>query len=159
MKQEQLECKSIEGPRKLERSSCFACSPSNSRGLKLDFRVDEGGKMAAQWLPNADFEGFRGIAHGGIVSTVLDEAMAKAVAATGADALTAEMRVRFRHEVSTAIPVLVQGWIVDVLNAGGAGVGGCARVAVGGNGGGCISGAAVSGGGLRVLAAKQGERK
>jgi acyl-coenzyme A thioesterase PaaI-like protein len=67
--------------------------------------------MAAQWLPNADFEGFRGIAHGGIVSTVLDEAMAKAVAATGADALTAEMRVRFRHEVSTAIPVLVQGWI------------------------------------------------
>lgn len=111
MQQQQVESNSIERQRKLERSSCFACSPSNLRGLQLDFHLDESGKMAAQWIPNADFEGFLGIAHGGIVSTVLDEAMAKAVAATGADALTAEMRVRFRHEVSTAIPVLVQGWI------------------------------------------------
>jgi len=39
--------------------------------------------------------------------------MAKAVAATGADALTAEMRVRYRQQVSTGIPVLVQGWIED----------------------------------------------
>jgi len=109
--QEQIECETIEGPRKLERVSCFACSPSNSRGLHLDFHLDESGKMAAQWIPEAELEGFRGIAHGGIVSTVLDEAMAKAVAATGIDALTAEMRVRFRQEVSTAVPVLVRGWI------------------------------------------------
>jgi acyl-coenzyme A thioesterase PaaI-like protein len=109
--QEQVECDLIERPRKLERSCCFACSPSNPRGLQLEFHEDESGKMVAQWVPNEDFEGFHGIAHGGIVSTVLDEAMAKTVAATGADALTAEMRVRFRQQVSTGIPVLVQGWI------------------------------------------------
>ncbi len=111
MPQEQLEYEPAERSRKLERSSCFACSPTNSRGLQLDFHLDESGKMAAQWIPNEDLEGFRGIAHGGIVSTVLDEAMAKAVAATGADALTAEMSVRYRHQVSTAVPVLVRGWI------------------------------------------------
>ena len=113
MPQEQTECESTERPRKLERFSCFACSPDNSRGLHLDFHKDECGTMTAQWIPSADLEGFRGIAHGGIVSTVLDEAMAKAVAATGADALTAEMRVRYRREVSTGVSVFVQGWIED----------------------------------------------
>ena len=109
--QAQVECESIERPRKLERSCCFGCCPENPRGLKLDFREDESGKMAAQWLPEEDFEGFLGRAHGGIVGAVLDEAMAKAVAATGADALTAEMRVRYRKEVPTGVPVLVRGWI------------------------------------------------
>jgi len=79
--------------------------------MQLDFHENEDGSMAAQWVPDEDFEGFRGITHGGIVSTVLDEAMAKVVAATGADAMTAELRVRFRHEVSTGIPVVVRGWI------------------------------------------------
>ena len=111
MQSEQNVCESMERPRKLERSSCFACDPRNARGLHLDFHETEGGRMAAQWLPDQELEGFRGIAHGGIVSTVLDEAMAKAVAATGIDALTAEMRVRFRREVSTAVPVLVEGWV------------------------------------------------
>lgn len=107
----QADNESTAGPRKLARSSCFACNPHNPRGLQLEFKEAEDGGMAAQWIPNEDFEGFRGIAHGGIVSTVLDEAMAKAVAATGVNALTAEMRVRFRHEVCTAVPVLARGWI------------------------------------------------
>lgn len=111
MPPEQDAVESIAGPRKLARSPCFASSPSNPRGLPLDFQERESGVMAAQWIPHEDFEGFLGIAHRGIVSTVLDEAMAKAVAATGVDALTAEMRVCFRREVSTAVPVLVRGWI------------------------------------------------
>ena len=45
------------------------------------------------------------------MSTVLDEAMAKVVDATGAEALTAELRVRFRRQVSSGIPVRVRGWI------------------------------------------------
>ncbi len=38
--------------------------------------------------------------HGGIISTVLDEAMSKAVAAMNYEALTGELRVRFRHHVT-----------------------------------------------------------
>ena len=111
MRPERDVCESTAGPQKLEVSSCFACSPCNPRGMQLDFHENEDGSMAAQWVPDEDFEGFRGITHGGIVSTVLDEAMAKVVAATGADAMTAELRVRVRHEVSTGIPVVVRGWI------------------------------------------------
>lgn len=68
--------------------------------------------MTAQWKPDAAFEGFRGIVHGGVVSTVLDEAMSKAVSATGAEALTAELRVRFRHRVATGGNFRIRGWIV-----------------------------------------------
>jgi acyl-coenzyme A thioesterase PaaI-like protein len=68
--------------------------------------------MTATWTPNPAWEGFRGIVHGGVVSTVLDEAMSKAVAATGSEALTAELRVRFRRHVTSGDVFLIRGWIV-----------------------------------------------
>lgn len=67
--------------------------------------------MTTEWLPDSDLEGFSGITHGGVISTVLDEAMSKVVAAAGVEALTAELRVRFRHHVSTGVSVRVRGWI------------------------------------------------
>ena len=65
----------------------------------------------ATWTPAPVWEGFRGIVHGGVVSTVLDEAMSKAVAATGREALTAELRVRFRRHVTSGEAFLIRGWI------------------------------------------------
>jgi acyl-coenzyme A thioesterase PaaI-like protein len=97
--------------RKLESSNCFACSPGNARGLKLNFQQTADGAMIADWVPEMDFEGYQGIVHGGIVSTVLDEAMAKVVDATGIDALTAELRVRFRKQVQSGSSAQVMGWI------------------------------------------------
>jgi acyl-coenzyme A thioesterase PaaI-like protein len=93
------------------QSSCFACGSDNSRGLRLHFQRNEDGEMAAEWIPESELEGFRGIVHGGIVSTVLDEAMSKAVAATGEKALTAELRVRFRQQVPSGCIAQVRGWI------------------------------------------------
>ncbi|MGB7984100.1 MAG: PaaI family thioesterase [Terracidiphilus sp.] len=93
------------------QSSCFACGPENSRGLHLNFQSNEAGEMAAEWIPESELEGFQGIVHGGIVSTVLDEAMSKAVAETGEKALTAELRVRFRQQVPSGCIAQVRGWI------------------------------------------------
>lgn len=97
--------------RTLEPHNCFACSPDNARGLRLEFQQSEDGAMAAEWVPEADLEGYRGIVHGGLVSTVLDEAMAKVAAANGFESLTAELRVRFRRQVRSGAPVQVRGWI------------------------------------------------
>lgn len=69
--------------------------------------------MAATWVPTPVWEGFRGIIHGGVVSAVLDEAMSKAVAGTGTEALTAELQVRFRRHVTSGSVFYVQGWIVS----------------------------------------------
>ena len=93
------------------QSSCFACGPDNSRGLRLHFQGNEAGEMVAEWIPESELEGFQGIVHGGIVSTVLDEAMSKVVAESGVKALTAELRVRFRQHVPSGEMICVRGWI------------------------------------------------
>lgn len=92
-------------------SSCFACGTDNPRGLRLLFELHEDKGMMAQWIPDTDLEGYHGIVHGGIVSTVLDEAMAKIVAAKEGKALTAEIRVRFRRQVPSGQVVHIRGWI------------------------------------------------
>jgi len=94
-------------------SSCYVCGRENPRGLHLFFELGERGEMSATWIPDSTLEGFEGIVHGGIVSTVLDESMAKTVAATGAEALTAELRVRFRHRAIAGNPLRVCGWVTD----------------------------------------------
>jgi acyl-coenzyme A thioesterase PaaI-like protein len=94
------------------QSACFVCGQDNPHGLRLPFQRQDGGEITATWTPDPAWEGFRGIVHGGVVSTVLDEAMSKAVAATGSQALTAELRVRFRRHVASGGVFLVRGWIV-----------------------------------------------
>jgi len=109
-----LQSSESESVRPLERqadSLCFGCGPDKRRGLRLNFAMDNSSAMAAEWIPDSDLEGFRGVTHGGLVSTALDESMAKVVAATGIQALTAELKVRFRQQVSTGVRVCVRGWI------------------------------------------------
>lgn len=94
-------------------SRCFVCGRDNARGLQIQYSSDTAGAIEADWTPAAALEGFHGIIHGGIVATVLDEAMSKAVAATKCEALTGELRVRYRHHVATGEILHVRGWIVN----------------------------------------------
>ena len=94
------------------QSACFVCGQDNPAGLKIPFQCQTNGDITAAWTPGSSWEGFRGIVHGGVVSTVLDEAMSKAVAATGSEALTAELRSRFRLPVKSGVPFFIRGWIV-----------------------------------------------
>jgi uncharacterized protein (TIGR00369 family) len=105
-----------ELPRALQaraQSACFACGQENPRGLQIRFQRQDDGAMTATWAPSSAWEGFRGIIHGGVVSTVLDEAMSKAIAATGTEALTAELRVRFRRHVTASSVYFVRGRVVE----------------------------------------------
>ena len=94
------------------QSTCFACRTDNPRVLQLKFRVAPEGTATARVSLGAEWEGFQGIVHGGMVTTLLDEAMAKAVAATGCKAMTAELRVRFRQYAETGEQLQVRGWVV-----------------------------------------------
>jgi len=95
------------------QSACVVCGQNNPHGLQIRFRREDNGEITAAWTPSSAWEGFSGIVHGGIVGTVLDEAMSKAVAATGTEALTAELRVRFRHPVDAGKLFSIRGWIVS----------------------------------------------
>lgn len=55
------------------------------------------------------YQGWRGIAHGGIVMALLDEAMAHAAGFAGHRGVTAMVNVRFRRPVPLEQPIDVRG--------------------------------------------------
>jgi uncharacterized protein (TIGR00369 family) len=65
----------------------------------------------ALFVPGLEHQGFDGVVHGGILSTLLDEAMAWATAAAGIWALTAEMHVRFRRPVRVGERIIVSAQV------------------------------------------------
>jgi acyl-coenzyme A thioesterase PaaI-like protein len=80
--------------------------------LKLQFHVNGYGSVIADWTPSNIWEGFQGIIHGGIVSTVLDEAMSKAVAAAAKPAFTCHLEVWLHRPVAPGELLVVRGWVV-----------------------------------------------
>ncbi len=78
-----------------EDNYCFACGPANPIGLHLRFSYGED-SAEAHFTPNQEHEGYPGLMHGGLVATLLDEAMAHAAIAAHGPAVTGELRVRLR---------------------------------------------------------------
>ena len=75
---------------------CFACGKSNPFGLKLEFDR-EGDEYVTYFTAQKRHQGYVGIVHGGIVSTILDEVMARYVHVLGHSAVTGEMTLRFKR--------------------------------------------------------------
>jgi acyl-coenzyme A thioesterase PaaI-like protein len=94
-------------------TTCFACGRDNPFGLQVSYQIVKPGTVHAEWRPEHQYSGFGGIVHGGIVSTALDEAMAKAIVSTDAQGLTCELKVRFHHSVHPGDELRVDGWIVE----------------------------------------------
>jgi acyl-coenzyme A thioesterase PaaI-like protein len=86
---------------------CFACGEPRAAGLGLVFRVLPDGGVATDWLCPAEFQGFDGILHGGLIATLVDSAMVHALFARGVVARTAELSVRYRHPVRAGHPAHV----------------------------------------------------
>jgi acyl-coenzyme A thioesterase PaaI-like protein len=96
----------------LLNSACVVCGAENPSGLRLSFRCSPE-EVTAEWTPTGAWESFQGVIHGGIIATVLDEAMSKAIVARQFEALTAELRVRFRRQVSPGDALRVRAWVVE----------------------------------------------
>jgi len=81
---------------------CFACSPVNPIGLRLEFQMD-GDVCRTIFCAGERHQGWSGYMHGGLIATLLDEVMAQLLWQKDIWAMTAEMTTRF----SLAVPV---GW-------------------------------------------------
>lgn len=76
---------------------CFGCSSENPRGLGLVFRRTED-RVEAETALGETFAGYDGLVHGGIVTTLLDEAMGWAILElAGRFAVTRSLQVDFRR--------------------------------------------------------------
>jgi len=96
---------------------CFGCSQSNPRGLRLHF--ERRGTVVHTTTTIADhFHGAPGIAHGGIVATLLDEISCAAVAFVRDQwVVTGELGVRYERPVPVDVPLAVSACIVDDTHA------------------------------------------
>jgi acyl-coenzyme A thioesterase PaaI-like protein len=71
---------------------CFGCGQANLFGLQLEVsRSDEG--VAGRFFVKQDHQGPPGYAHGGVIATALDEAMALLLFDRGTFALTKRLEV------------------------------------------------------------------
>jgi acyl-coenzyme A thioesterase PaaI-like protein len=92
--------------------NCFACGTLNEHGLQLELHM-EPGRSWTDLVLDRRFEGWDGIAHGGILCTILDEVMAWALVAEDNWGVTARMNVAFRKPVQVGRPIRGEGWVAQ----------------------------------------------
>lgn len=94
-----------------ENQWCFACGRRNPIGLKLQFR-ERGDVYQSSFVPGREHQGYDGMVHGGIISTLLDEITAGYIYAKGIKAVTARLEVRFRQPTPIGVVLTIEGKIV-----------------------------------------------
>ncbi|HYB97787.1 MAG TPA: PaaI family thioesterase [Candidatus Limnocylindrales bacterium] len=93
------------------KAGCFGCSPGNERGLQLAFRRD-GDSVVAEASMTSAYEGYEGLVHGGVVATMLDEAMGWALLElAGRYGVTRSLKVEFRRPVTVRRPLTIRARI------------------------------------------------
>jgi uncharacterized protein (TIGR00369 family) len=91
---------------------CFGCGPANDAGLRLEFFLAHDGSVVCLPVITDAFCGHPGYLHGGIIATLLDEAMSKAVRAKGRPSMTRKMDVDYLRPVPSGVPIRIEGRIV-----------------------------------------------
>ncbi|HWR13617.1 MAG TPA: PaaI family thioesterase [Terriglobales bacterium] len=95
----------------LPKNYCFGCGPDNADGLRLKFHFDEEHhKVTCKFRLPRRYWGPPKHAHGGIVATILDEAMGKVNKLRQVIAVTSEMTVQYLKMVPLGKWVVVEGW-------------------------------------------------
>lgn len=91
---------------------CFVCGTKNPIGLKLDFHFD-GRTIKTEFISKKEHQGYSNIVHGGIITTLLDEAMVKLAIAMGVPVVTASMEIRLRKAVNVGEKLIIEAEILS----------------------------------------------
>ncbi|MHB8766238.1 MAG: PaaI family thioesterase [Deferrisomatales bacterium] len=95
---------------------CYVCGSDNPLGLRLTLTA-EGDRVRARYTPEVHRQGYRGVTHGGVVGTVLDEIMGWAPClATGRFYFTAELTVRYLLPFPVGREMVVEAWAEKVTS-------------------------------------------
>ena len=98
---------------RIEPHRCFACGELNEHGLRIALHTD-GERTWTRLRLDPGFQGWDGIAHGGIVCTLLDEVMAWSVIGRGTWGVTARLAVDFKRPVETGREIRAVGWVTEL---------------------------------------------
>jgi uncharacterized protein (TIGR00369 family) len=96
-------------------SGCFLCGDENVHGVRASFYVEEGAVRARLSLP-AHVNGYKGVAHGGVVAALLDETMGWSATVFGKlhpMYVTVELTVKYVAPVPVGVPVEIVSRLVE----------------------------------------------
>lgn len=93
---------------------CFGCGDANPVGLHLDGFRQEGGTIVAPFVPRAEYAGFAGTLHGGIVATALDEISGwSAIYTHHVLVFTATLTIRYRKPADADASFTMKGTVLE----------------------------------------------
>jgi uncharacterized protein (TIGR00369 family) len=93
----------------LKRNYCFACGKDNPQGMHLKFSLDrEGKRYVSNFRLSKRFTGPPGYCHGGIIATILDDAMSKLNKLRDVIAATSQLRIEYLKPVPLHTPLRVE---------------------------------------------------
>ena len=92
-----------------KKNYCFACGQDNSEGMRLKFNLDPDGKrFVCNFSLGKRYTGPPGHCHGGIIATILDDAMGKLNKLRNVTAVTSQMTVEYLRPVPLHRPLRVE---------------------------------------------------
>jgi len=98
-----------------QRNDCFACGKNNPDGMRLRFKLDKKRNcFVSRFRLGKRYTGPPGHCHGGIIATILDEAMGKVNRLRQVVALTSEITVKYLKPVPLERPLRVESREVEV---------------------------------------------
>jgi len=93
----------------LKKNYCFACGKDNPDGMHLKFTIDRERKhFVSSFRLSKRFTGPPGYCHGGIIATILDDAMSKLNKLRDVIAATAELKIEYLKPVPLRTPLRVE---------------------------------------------------
>lgn len=92
---------------------CFGCGPLNMDGLRLTFIPGPEGSVAEYVVPER-FQSWAGMAHGGIMALMLDEAVGWAAWQAGHPGVTGRLQVSYRRPLKLGEEVRIVGKVDNV---------------------------------------------
>ncbi|HMK57354.1 MAG TPA: PaaI family thioesterase [Dissulfurispiraceae bacterium] len=95
----------------IDDGQCFVCGKDNHSGLQLSFKYS-GGKSLSEFVLASQFQGYKNIIHGGLVTAILDEAMIYAAMSEGLNPVTAEITVRFKQPLNAGQAATVEAELI-----------------------------------------------
>src|ERR1041385_8976183 len=96
----------VHGKPKPRKNHCFACGKDNRDGMQLKFFLDEAARRAiCEFKLSRKYTGPPGHAHGGIIATILDEAMGRLTRSRNVFPFTIPMKFPYLKPVPLGKPL------------------------------------------------------
>ncbi len=94
---------------------CLMCGQDNPLSFGLKFKKNDDGAVSTTFTGNRNLQGYTGVMHGGVLSALLDTAMAQCLLHQNIEAVTGELTVRYLEQVDCDGTLDIKAWIDSSL--------------------------------------------